>query len=104
MNIKWLIGLAMLWLIGFGLDATIWGGYFTTRTGESVVMLNYLFSLPPMSQIWNWVLRWLGLLTWDFTFLDGGFQIFRYIMIAVSIGITYGLARDWISIPIFGRK
>lgn len=108
MSWKVFAGLALLWLIALGLDATLWGGYFITKAGDSTTDINVLFS-PPIAtatDVWgmvsgliaipSYVLAWFKLLLWDFTFFDGNFQIFRYVMITISVAITFGLVQTWI--------
>ena len=108
MSWKVFAGLALLWLIALGLDAMLWGGYFISKTGDSTTDINILFS-PPIAtatDIWGmvsgviaipeWIQAWFKLLLWDFTFFDGSFQIFQYVMIAISLGIMMGFVQTWL--------
>lgn len=104
LNWKVMAGVGLIWLAGLGLDALLFGGYFVTRSGEASTTIDYLFSPPPVVDLWDWVLRWLGLLTWDFTFLDGPWQIIRWIMLIISSAIMLGLAQTWLKIPFIGRS
>lgn len=105
---RWLIGLVLLWVIALGADGITWGGYFATAGGAGSSQLSTLMTPPIVTatdifgvlsgvvQTPDWILAWFKIFFWDFSFFSGYAQIFRWIMCAVSLGITYGVVTSWV--------
>ncbi len=98
MSPRWLIGMALAFLI-LGVFANITDGIFLENSDvmplwdaishfKNVTILNPVYSLGQIfigvgdliSAVWQ-------TFTWDFTFLNGDYIFFRWLLITISVGV-----------------
>lgn len=99
MQVKWIILLASIWILGlliFGIPEKI---YFM---GQDMTILEAFFTFRVLDM--SWYTQWLGILgkmfVFDYGALTGSWwgQIVRYFFIAVSVGISVILGLDIVRI------
>lgn len=101
MRISWLTGLALLYLGGMLISLTLEGQYIGADEANVFHgLLNPEFGsfTNPISAIggffiavWGFIQALWAMFTWNYSFLDGPMEIFRYVGWAASIGMIVSL-------------
>jgi len=101
MRLSWMTGFALLFLIGTVISVTIEGQYVGVDEANvfyRVMNPNFGSFTNPLSAIggffimvWDWIQAVWAILTWDYSFLQGSFKMFRYVGWAGSVAIVVSL-------------
>jgi len=62
-------------------------------TGFNILESQGVLGIPILS--WQFFANLPTMIAWDYSFLTGGYAIFRLIMMSVSIGIVWGLIQTF---------
>jgi hypothetical protein len=104
MNVKWVIGLVAIFVLGSMLSGIMENVYLGAG-GEQEGVIERLFSMPSFSgqgifgvtetilvATVNWVGAFWDLLWWNYAFFTGFYAIIRYaVCFPISIGMIYGM-------------
>ena len=88
-NPKWLIGIAVAFVLMTLLSGVLEGGYLS---GAAATRLQLLISMPFPPTI-SWISNLWGMLWFDYSFFHGGWVIFKYALFwPISFGLVVSYA------------
>lgn len=102
MSVRWLMGLAFIWIIAHGiLGGIISGVYIGEAETDIVNQMAYweimesqgIWAIP--SVCWQFLRDLPNLLAFNYPFLTGGYAAIRVILGGISVGIVWGLIQTF---------
>lgn len=102
MRVQIIMGLAFIWIVGGIIGAILEGAYIRQADVQVIQEMTYfqvldsqgLIGIPVMGI--EFFKHLPDLIAFKYDWLTSGFLVMRFIMMAVSIGIIYGLAQTFL--------
>ena len=101
MRVSWMMGFALLYLVGMIISLTIEGQYLgvdEANVFHKVMNPEFGSFTNPLSAIggffimvWTWIQALWAILTWDYSFLRDSWQVLRYVGLAGSLAMVVSI-------------
>jgi len=101
MRLSWMTGFALLYLVGMIISLTLEGQYLGVDEANvfyRVMNPNFGSFTNPISAIggffimvWTWIQALWAILTWDYSFLRGSWEVLRYVGWAGSLAMVVSI-------------
>ena len=101
MRTTWVVGIAMLYLVGSMMSLTLEGEYLGTGVTDTffrIMRPEFATFTNPLTAIggffvwvWAWVQALWAMFSWNYAFLTGYWEVLRYVGWCVSMGVVVSL-------------
>ncbi|MDD4985951.1 MAG: hypothetical protein PHQ43_09200 [Dehalococcoidales bacterium] len=101
MSVRWIMGLGFIWILGMILCQTLEGAFFSATDADVLnamgsfrnVEAGGLTAIPLLTT--NWFDGFVQVITWDYSFLEGGFGLVKIFMYGISLGVIWGIIQTF---------
>ena len=102
MNVRWMMGLAFIWIVAHGILSGLIAGSYVGADETGIINQMTYYQILDSGGIWaipalgvQFLKDLPNLISFNYPFLTGGYAIVRVVMACVGVGIVWGLIQTF---------